>query len=44
MNLAQKNAQLSIVLEGTNPSKAMLVNQAVSASVTDVAAKSANIT
>lgn len=44
MNLAQKNAQLSVVLEGTNPSKAMLVNQAVSTSVTDVAAKSANIT
>lgn len=44
MNLAQKNAQLSVVLEGTNPSKSMLVNQAVSTSVTDVAAKSANIT
>ena len=44
MNLAQKNAQLSIQLEGTDPSKSMLVNQAVSTSVTDVAAKSANIT
>ena len=39
MNLAQKNAQLSIQLEGTDPSKSMLVNQAVSTSVTDVAAK-----
>jgi ABC-2 type transport system permease protein len=29
MNLAQKNAQISIELEGTNPSKALLVNQAV---------------
>ena len=44
MNLAQKNAQLSIELEGTDPSKSMLINQAVSTSVTDVAAKSANIT
>lgn len=44
MNLAQSNAQLSIVLEGTNPSKAVLVNQAVSTSVTEVAAKSANTT
>jgi ABC-2 type transport system permease protein len=44
MNLAQKNAQLSIELEGTDPSKAMLVNQAVSTSVTDVASKSANVT
>jgi ABC-2 type transport system permease protein len=44
MNLAQKNAQLSIELEGTDPSKAMLVNQAVSTSVTDVAAKSNNVT
>lgn len=44
MLLAQKNAQLSIELEGTDPSKAMLVNQAVSTSVTDVAAKSANVT
>ena len=44
MNLAQKNANLSIDLEGTDPSKAMLINQAVSTSVTDVAAKSANVT
>jgi ABC-2 type transport system permease protein len=44
MNLAQKNAQLSIEIEGTDPSKAMLINQAVSTSVTDVAAKSANVT
>lgn len=44
MDLAQKNAKLPIVLEGTDSSKSMLVSQAVSTSVTEVAAKSANVT
>lgn len=44
MDLAQKNAKLPIILEGTDTSKSMLVSQAISTSVTEVAAKSANVT
>lgn len=43
-SLAQKNANLNLVLEGTDQSTNMLVNKVVTISVSAVAAKSANVT
>jgi len=44
MDLAQSDAKLSVVLEGTDSSKSMLIDQAVSSSVTKVAAEVSNTT
>jgi ABC-type multidrug transport system permease subunit len=44
MGLTQQNAQLSVVLEGTDPSKSMLINQVLTTSISNIAAKSTNTT
>lgn len=44
MDLAKKNAQITLTLEGTDQTMNILASKAVSTSVTAVAAKSANIT
>ncbi len=44
MDLTKKNAQVNLVLEGTDSGKAMVINKTVTNSITTVAAKSVNIT
>ncbi|HMK53207.1 MAG TPA: ABC transporter permease [Methanobacteriaceae archaeon] len=44
IDLAKKNAQINLILEGTDQSANILVNKLVTASITKVAARSANIT
>jgi len=44
MSLSQMNAQVSVILEGTDPSKSMVINQVISTSISGVAAKTTNST
>lgn len=44
MNFGQKNAKVSLVLEGTDQSKSLLINKALTTAITQVTASSANST